>query len=106
MRYLRSLAEHVLDGSLALDGLAELSDDEVIAELMAVKGIGRWSADMFLMFQLDRPDVLPVGDLGIRKAFQIAVRARRRCPRRRRWSGSPSRGVPTGRWRACSSGAR
>ena len=70
VRYLRSLAEHVLDGSLALDGLAEMSDDEVVAELTAVKGIGRWSADVFLIFQLDRPDVLPVGDLGIRKAFQ------------------------------------
>ena len=70
VRYLRSLAEHVLDGSLALDGLAEMSDDEVVTELTAVKGIGRWSADVFLMFQLNRPDVLPVGDLGIRKAFQ------------------------------------
>ncbi len=70
VRYLRSLAEHVLDGSLALDGLAEMSDDDVVTELTAVKGIGRWSADVFLMFQLNRPDVLPVGDLGIRKAFQ------------------------------------
>ena len=70
VRYLRSLAEHVLDGSLALDRLGRLPDDEVIAELIAVKGIGAWSAHMFLMFHLQRPDVLPVGDLGIRKAFQ------------------------------------
>ncbi|HEY1521102.1 MAG TPA: DNA-3-methyladenine glycosylase [Solirubrobacteraceae bacterium] len=69
VRYLRSLAEHVLDGSLALDDLAGLPDAEVIAAVTEVKGIGRWSADMFLIFHLNRPDVLPVGDLGIRKAF-------------------------------------
>jgi DNA-3-methyladenine glycosylase II len=70
--YLRSLAEHVLDGSLELSKLAHLSDDRVIAELVAVKGLGVWSAQMFLMFQLRRPDVLPVGDLGIRRAIMIA----------------------------------
>jgi DNA-3-methyladenine glycosylase II len=70
VRYLRSLAEHTLDGSLDLDALEQLSDDEVTARLTAVNGIGRWSADVFLMFHLQRPDVLPVGDLGIRKAFQ------------------------------------
>jgi DNA-3-methyladenine glycosylase II len=69
--YLRSLAEHVLDGSLAFDRLDELSDEEVIAELTAVRGIGTWSSHMFLMFQLQRPDVLPVGDLGIRRAFMV-----------------------------------
>jgi DNA-3-methyladenine glycosylase II len=71
VRYLRSLAEHVLDGSLRLDRLPDLPDDEVIAELTAVKGIGEWSAHMFLMFHLRRPDVLPVGDLGIRRAVKI-----------------------------------
>ncbi|HET6868938.1 MAG TPA: DNA-3-methyladenine glycosylase [Solirubrobacteraceae bacterium] len=71
VRYLRSLAEHVLDGSLALDRLPDLPDDEVIAELTAVKGIGEWSAHMFMMFHLRRPDVLPVGDLGIRRAVKI-----------------------------------
>jgi DNA-3-methyladenine glycosylase II len=70
--YLRSLAEHVLAGELELDRLEALTDDEVIAELVAVKGIGEWSAHMFLMFQLDRPDVLAVGDLGVRRAIQIA----------------------------------
>jgi DNA-3-methyladenine glycosylase II len=69
-RYLRSLAEHVLDGSLALNKLGRLSDSAVIAELTAISGIGLWSADIFLMFHLGRPDVLPVGDLGIRKAFR------------------------------------
>jgi DNA-3-methyladenine glycosylase II len=68
--FLRSLAEHVLDGSLELERLDDLSDEAVIAELTAVRGIGVWSAHMFLMFHLGRPDVLPVGDLGIRKAVQ------------------------------------
>jgi DNA-3-methyladenine glycosylase II len=69
--YLRSLAEHVLDGSLELERLEQLDDEEVIAELIAVKGIGEWSAHMFLMFQLGRPDVLAPGDLGIRRGVQI-----------------------------------
>jgi DNA-3-methyladenine glycosylase II len=68
--YLRSLAEHVLSGELELDRLDSLPDEEVIAELTAVKGIGVWSAHMFLMFTLLRPDVLPVGDLGIRRAAE------------------------------------
>jgi len=69
--FLRSLAEHVLNGELELERLDELPDDEVIAELVAVKGLGTWSAHMFLMFHLQRPDVLPVGDLGIRRAIMI-----------------------------------
>jgi DNA-3-methyladenine glycosylase II len=68
--FLRSLAEHVLDGSLELERLDELTDDEVIAELVAVRGLGVWSAHMFLMFTLRRPDVLAVGDLGIRRAIK------------------------------------
>jgi DNA-3-methyladenine glycosylase II len=70
--YLRSLAEHVLSGELELDRLDELDDEQVIAELVAVKGLGVWSAHMFLMFHLERPDVLPVGDLGIRRAIERA----------------------------------
>ena len=70
--YLRSLAEHVIDGSLELSRLDGLPDDEVIAELVAVKGLGVWTAHMFLMFHLQRPDVLPVGDLGIRRAVMVA----------------------------------
>lgn len=70
--YLRSLAEHVIAGELELERLDELSDEDVTAELTAVKGLGVWSAHMFLMFQLDRPDVLPVGDLGIRRAVELA----------------------------------
>ena len=70
--YLRSLAEHVIDGSLELDRLWELDDDTVLSELVAVKGLGEWSAHMFLMFSLERPDILAPGDLGIRKAIQLA----------------------------------
>ena len=70
--YLRSLAEHVLSGELDLDHAATLSDKELIRELTAVKGLGEWTAHMFLMFQLQRPDVLAVGDLGVRRAVQIA----------------------------------
>ncbi|MGO9903621.1 MAG: DNA-3-methyladenine glycosylase family protein [Solirubrobacteraceae bacterium] len=66
--FLRSLAEHVTDGSLELSALDDLPDEQVIAELVAVKGLGTWSAHMFLMFHLQRPDVLPVGDLGIKRA--------------------------------------
>ena len=70
--YLRDLAERVADGELDLAGLAERPDEEVIAELTAVKGLGRWSADMYLLFHLGRPDVLPVGDLGVRRAAERA----------------------------------
>jgi DNA-3-methyladenine glycosylase II len=75
--YLRDLAARVIDGSLPLDSLDALSDDEVIEALIQVKGIGRWSAEMFLMFRLQRPDVLPTGDLGIVKAIQRNYRLRR-----------------------------
>ena len=70
--FLRSLAEHVLDGSLELHRMGRLSDEEVISELVAVKGIGVWTAHMFLIFHLCRPDVLAVGDLGIRRAIMLA----------------------------------
>ena len=69
---LRSLAQHILDGELELDRLAALDDAEVERDLVAVKGIGPWTAHMFLMFTLHRPDVLPVGDQGIRNAVMRA----------------------------------
>ncbi|HEU0018678.1 MAG TPA: hypothetical protein VFQ14_00165 [Thermoleophilaceae bacterium] len=75
--YLRDLAEHVEDGELDLELLPELPDEEVIARLIQVKGLGQWTIDMFLMFHLGRPDVLPVGDLGIRKATQLAYGLRK-----------------------------
>ncbi|HKF79327.1 MAG TPA: DNA-3-methyladenine glycosylase [Thermoleophilaceae bacterium] len=70
--YLRDLAEHVEDGELDLEHLAELPAEEVAAQLTAIKGLGPWSVDMFLIFHLGRPDILPVGDLGIRRAVQTA----------------------------------
>lgn len=75
--YLRDLAQRVATGDLPVDRLHELADDDVIAALTRVKGIGRWTAHMFLMFRLGRPDVLPDLDLGIRKAIQLAYRLRR-----------------------------
>jgi DNA-3-methyladenine glycosylase II len=69
--YVRDLARHVLSGELELDRLEELEDEEVIEEIIAVRGLGRWTAEMFLLFHLQRPDVLSGGDLGIRKAIQI-----------------------------------
>jgi DNA-3-methyladenine glycosylase II len=70
--FLRSLAEHVLSGDLDFERMDELSDEEVTAEVTAVKGIGAWTAQVFLMFQLGRPDVLAAGDLGIRRAVERA----------------------------------
>ncbi len=70
--FLRSLADHVLDGSLELNKLGRLPDERVIEELVAVKGIGPWTAQMFLIFHLNRPDVLAAGDLGIRRAIMLA----------------------------------
>jgi len=72
VRYLRSLAERIVAGELDLKRLPELPDDEVIRELTAVKGIGEWTAHMFLMFTLHRPDVLATGDLGVRNAAMRA----------------------------------
>jgi DNA-3-methyladenine glycosylase II len=71
VEYIRDLASHVIDGELELDRLGDLSDDEVIEEIVAVRGLGVWTAEMFLIFHLERPDVLSGGDLGIRKAIQI-----------------------------------
>jgi DNA-3-methyladenine glycosylase II len=76
--YFRDLAEKALSGALPLDALDEMGDDEVIAALTQVKGIGRWSAEMFLMFRLHRPDVLPVDDLGIVNAVKTVYRLRKR----------------------------
>ena len=68
--YMRDLATRIEDGELEIDRLGELDDDEVSAQLVAVKGLGQWTVDMFLMFHLGRPDILPVGDLGIRRAVE------------------------------------
>lgn len=76
--YLRDLCTRIADGRLQLDELDALPDEEVIERLTAVKGFGRWTAEMFLMFRLHRPDVLPVGDLGIVNAVQRLYKLRTR----------------------------
>ena len=76
--YLRDLSARIMDGRLQLSELDELPDEQVIERLTAVKGFGRWTAEMFLMFRLHRPDVLPVGDLGIVNAVQRLYRIRKR----------------------------
>ena len=74
VEYLRSLAEHIVSGELQVDHLDKLSDDEVRAQITASRGLGRWTADMFLLINLERPDILPIGDLGIRSAVQRLYR--------------------------------
>jgi DNA-3-methyladenine glycosylase II len=69
-RYIKDLATHVLDGSIQFDHLDQLPNDEIVAELTAVKGIGEWTVHMFLIFCMGRFDVLPTGDLGIKNAAQ------------------------------------
>ncbi len=76
--YLRDLCARIADRQLNLDELDSASDEQVIERLTTVKGLGRWSAEMFLMFRLHRPDVLPVGDLGIVNAAHKLYRLRKR----------------------------
>jgi DNA-3-methyladenine glycosylase II len=71
VEYVRDLASHVLEGELELDRLDDLSDERAIEEIVAVRGLGQWTAEMFLLFHLRRPDILSGGDLGIRKAIQM-----------------------------------
>lgn len=70
--YIRDLARHTRDGKVVFEQLPDLADEEVIEQLTIVKGIGVWTAHMFLIFALRRPDVLPTGDLGIRAAVRKA----------------------------------
>lgn len=78
LSYLKDLAARVASSELPIETLHELADDDVIDALVRVKGVGRWTAQMFLMFRLGRPDVLPELDLGIQKAIQRAYRLRKR----------------------------
>ena len=90
--YLRDLCAQVGCGAVALDELDAMDDEAVIASLTRVKGIGRWTAEMFLIFRLLRPDVLPVGDLGIITAVQKAYKLRKPpAPDRLRKIGEPWR---------------
>jgi len=68
---IRDLAAKVLDGTVILDGINRLSDEEIITRLVTVRGIGRWTAEMFLLFQLQRMDVWPVDDLAIRNGYAL-----------------------------------
>ena len=71
---LQDLSAKIMDGTVAIDGrrLARESDEEIVARLTTVRGIGKWSAEIFLMFQLRRLDVWPTGDLGVRKGYALA----------------------------------
>jgi DNA-3-methyladenine glycosylase II len=71
---IRDLAAKVLDGTVPLDGIEAYSDGEIVDRLSQVRGIGRWTAEMFLIFQLRRPDVWPVDDLGVRKGYAVMHR--------------------------------
>ena len=97
--YLRDLAEKVDSGAVPLDAVDVLSDEDVITALTRVKGIGRWTAEMFLIFRLQRPDILPVGDLGIVNAIQRAYGLRKKpTPERMRKLGEawkPYRSIAT-----------
>ena len=70
MSYIQSLATAEASGHLSLTALPELSDDEAIAAITDIKGFGEWSAHMYLMFSLGRPDIWPVGDLAVREGFK------------------------------------
>jgi DNA-3-methyladenine glycosylase II len=70
IEYLKDLARHVEKGKLNIKSLSKMNDDDVITQLTQVKGIGRWTAEMFLIFSLGRQDIFPVDDLGLRKGVQ------------------------------------
>ena len=90
LTYLKDLASRVASGDVPIERLHEFSDDGVIDALVRVKGVGRWTAQMFLMFRLGRPDVLPEADLGIQNAIQRAYGLRKRpAPRRVAKIGAP-----------------
>ena len=76
--FIKDLAAHVIDGRLDLKGLKKHSDDEVMRQLVAVKGIGRWTAEIYLMFRLGRPDILPADDLGLMNAVHRVYGLRKR----------------------------
>ncbi len=91
MASLRDLAARVLDGTVVLSprGLARESDDEIVTRLSAVRGIGTWTAEMFLIFQLRRLDVWPVGDLGVRRGYGLAWQVPEPTARELRPLGDP-----------------
>jgi DNA-3-methyladenine glycosylase II len=76
--YICDLAQHFANGSIHVHRWPEMSDEEIIAELVEVRGIGRWTAEMFLIFSLLRPDVFPLDDLGLQKGIRVAYFANRK----------------------------
>ncbi len=103
--YLHDLAEHVHQRKVRLDRLGRLPDEEVIAELIQVKGIGRWTAQMFLIFALGRLDVFPHDDLvSVAARLQAASTASTNCPTKKRPTASQSPGGPTQRSQAGTAG--
>jgi DNA-3-methyladenine glycosylase II len=83
MSYVRDLARQADAGAVPFETIERLGDEEIIAALASIKGVGRWTAQMFLMFRLGRPNVLPAEDLGIRKGVQLAYRTRGLPPPKR-----------------------
>ena len=77
LAYMRDLSRKMLDGTIKSNELQAMSDEEIVAELTKIKGIGRWTVEMLLIFRLSRPDVFPAGDLGIVKAVQKAYKLRK-----------------------------
>jgi DNA-3-methyladenine glycosylase II len=78
VEYIADLAQHFADGSIHVQRWPEMDDEAIIAELVQVRGIGRWTAEMFLMFSLLRPDVFPLDDLGLQKGIRVAYFRNRR----------------------------
>src|SRR5688572_444353 len=72
VEYIADLAQHFADGRIHVHRWPEMSDESIIEELVGVRGIGRWTAEMFLMFNLLRPDIYPLGDLGLQKGLRVA----------------------------------
>ncbi|HEX7737710.1 MAG TPA: DNA-3-methyladenine glycosylase [Ktedonobacteraceae bacterium] len=98
-RYIRNIIEHIDAGKLQLERLNDLEDEEIITRLSAIKGIGRWTAEMSLIFTFARPDVLPVDDLGLlegmRSAYQLPERPTRQQARERAEPWRPYRTFAT-----------
>lgn len=69
-KYIKNISQAFLDGSVDHQNLGSLSDDDIMNQLVSIKGVGPWTAQMFLMFTLNRPDIFPTGDLGVQKGFQ------------------------------------
>ena len=106
VEYVKDLARHAKSGELEAERLGDLTDEKVIEEITAVRGLGVWTAHMFLIFHLEREDVLPVGDLGIRNAIQAEYGLDELAERPPRWRSWASPGVHTAPSPASTSGNR